>query len=88
LLTGSFDIYDRKTTNLLAQRTIPPGQGLTNDFIDNVGEMNNRGVELNLTLTPIKQENFTWSISGNMGYNKGKVTKLESVISAQDGGLR
>ncbi|PWW27536.1 SusC/RagA family TonB-linked outer membrane protein [Chryseobacterium sp. AG844] len=87
MLTGSFDVYDRKTTNLLARRSIPPGQGLTNSFVDNVGEMNNRGFEANLTFTPIKREDLSWSISGNISYNKGKVTKLESVLLAQDGGL-
>ncbi len=89
LITGSIDVYDRKTTDLLLWSPIAPGQGLTNQFVDNVGEMTNKGLEVNLTLTPIKQENLTWSISGNTSYNKGEVTHLKNVesISAADSGL-
>lgn len=89
LITGSVDVYDRKTTDLLLWTPIAPGQGLTNQFVDNVGEMTNRGAEVSLTVTPIRNENITWSISGNTAYNKGEVTNLKNVesISASDSGL-
>ncbi len=89
LLTGSFDIYERKTTDLLLWTPLAPGQGLTNQFIDNVGEMTNRGAEMNLTVTPVKNSQVTWSISGNAAYNLGEVTNLKNVesIAAIDSGL-
>lgn len=88
-ISGAIDVYDRKTTDLLAYSPIAPGQGLTNQFIKNVGSMNNKGVELNLTLNPIKNSTTTWSISANGAYNIGEVTNLEDVefIAASDGGL-
>lgn len=89
LISGSFDVYHRKTTDLLALSPIAPGQGLTNQFVSNVGEMTNKGAELNLTFNPIKTDNTSWSINGNISYNIGNVDNLDNVdlIAASGGGL-
>jgi iron complex outermembrane receptor protein len=78
-LSGSIDIYTRKTTNLLAKVPLPSGQGLTNEFTENVGSLENKGVELNLTVVPVKNENLNWSVSGNFGYNDSKILDLGDV---------
>ena len=89
LISGSIDVYDRKTTDLLAKVPMFPGQALSNEFVNNVGSMTNRGAEGNLTITPIKGETWNWSVSGNIAYNKGKVTDLQNVetILASESGL-
>ena len=84
--TGSVDVYQRKTTDLLAFVPIPPGQGLTNQFVDNVGSLENKGIEANLTIMPVKTEDFTWSIGGNFGYNHAEITDLKNVQSIVDDG--
>lgn len=89
LITGSLDVYRTETSDLLAKVPYPSGQFLTNEFVRNVGSTENNGVELNLTINPVKTENINWSVSGNMGYNKGKVKNLDQLelIQGQDGGL-
>lgn len=89
LITGSLDVYHTETSDLLAKVPYPAGQFLTNEFVRNIGSTENSGVELNLTLNPIKTDHVIWSISGNMGYNKGKVKNLDQLelIQGQDGGL-
>ena len=89
LLSGSFDVYDRKTTDLLSLAPIAPGQGLTNVFVKNVGAMENRGAELNLNINPVRTETTNWSIFLNGAYNIGEITDLDAVesIPAADGGL-
>lgn len=42
----------------------------------NIGEMVNRGVELNLAGAVISTKNFTWSLNANVSYNKNKITEL------------
>ena len=79
IVSGSFDIYKRNTTDLLAQTPVPPGQALTNAFIDNVGETESEGFELNLNIDPIRNENFTFNIGANMSYNKTEVTDLNGL---------
>ncbi len=76
LLSGSFDIYKRETTDLLAQVPVPPGQAFSDRFIDNVGATESEGFELNLNLNPIQTENFSFNINGNIAYNTVEITDL------------
>lgn len=86
LISGSFDIYKRNTTDLLAQAPVPPGQALTNSFIDNIGETESEGFELNLNITPIDNDNFTVSLGGNISYNNTEVTDLNGLTTINAGG--
>ncbi|TCI94936.1 SusC/RagA family TonB-linked outer membrane protein [Tenacibaculum sp. M341] len=90
LLSGSFDIYKRFTTDLLAEVPIPPGQALTNAFVDNVGETESEGFELNINSTPVDTEDFTFSVGGNIAYNRTEVTNLDGIdkITVDDTDLR
>ncbi|MDH7911930.1 TonB-dependent receptor [Winogradskyella sp. SYSU M77433] len=86
LISGSFDVYYRETTDLLADVPVPPGQAFSSSFIDNVGETESKGFELNLNISPISTENFTFDISSNLSYNHTKVTDLEGLASIPTGG--
>lgn len=86
LLSGSFDIYKRNTRDLLALAPIPPGQALTNSFVDNIGETESEGFELNLNLTPINNDNLTVSLGGNLSYNQTEVTDLNGLTVLNAGG--
>ncbi len=84
LLSGSFDVYYRETENLLAEVNIPPGQGLRNVFIDNVGNTESRGFELNLNVNPIRTDNFNLNVNGNLSYNFTELTSLGGQEFLQD----
>ena len=88
-ITGSIDVYRRNTTDLLSRLPIPPGQALTNEAVDNIGVLENKGLEFNLNVIPVKTEDFTWNIAGNFAYNEGTVKDLKNVPSIVDvnGGL-
>lgn len=85
-LTGSFDIYKRETTDLLANVPVPPGQAFSNTFIDNVGETESEGFELGLNLNPFRNENFSVSVNSNISYNRTEVTNLDNIELLQAGG--
>ena len=82
-ISGSLDIYKRTSTDLLLNAPQPPGQNLTNLFVTNAGELENRGAELNLQLVPISTNNFDWTINGNIAYNVAKINNLKSVTTIQ-----
>jgi iron complex outermembrane receptor protein len=88
-LSGSFDIYQRKTTDLLAKVALPPGQGLSDSFIKNVGSTEGKGFELNLNIKPLRTDNASIEITSNLAYNYTKVTDLKDVtsITASESGL-
>ncbi|MEL1244883.1 TonB-dependent receptor [Flavobacterium sp. DGU11] len=89
LLSGSVDVYRKDTKDLLAKVGVPPGQYLTNQITKNAGSMQNQGVEVNLNLKPISNENFTWELAGNFAYNFGEIKDLGDVSrnDATDSGL-
>ena len=87
LLSGSFDYYQRKTSDLLAVVPNPPGQNTSgSEFIKNVGSIEGNGFELNLNLKAIETENFAVGLSGNIAYNYNKVKDLNGVSVVQDHG--
>ncbi|MBS1743972.1 MAG: TonB-dependent receptor [Bacteroidetes bacterium] len=75
-LTGTAEFYLKKTTDLLNQVDQSAGSNFTNKIVANVGSMENRGVELTLSLDVIKKKDLTWNVTVNGAYNKNKITKL------------
>ena len=77
LLTGSFDIYKRKTTDLLAKTNVPPGQSLSDTFVQNVGTTEGEGFEIGMVVSPIQTQSFSFDFNLNAAYNRTEVTDLE-----------
>lgn len=78
-LNGSIDLYQRNTTDLLNRIPVPAGTNLTNFVTTNVGNMENRGVEVALFATPLSNENAKIEIGVNMAYNVNEITKLTAI---------
>ncbi len=85
-LSGSFDIFKRETTDLLAVTEVPPGQALTDKLIQNVGSTDSEGFELNLNLNPVQNETVNLSLNGNLSYNITEVTDLNGLDKIGAGG--
>ena len=75
-LTGSVDVYNRKTTDLLNQYTAQQPAYVSGSIWYNVGEVSNKGVEVQLTGTPILTEKFTWTVDSAGNYQKNKLVKM------------
>jgi iron complex outermembrane receptor protein len=88
-LSGSFDIYQRKTTDLLARVATPPGQSLSDSFVQNVGSTEGKGFELNLNIKPWQTDDASFEINTNLAYNYTEVTDLKGVsqITAYESGI-
>ena len=85
-LSGSFDFYTKKTTDLLFWLNVPESQG-TRGYYNNVGDIRNTGVELTLTGHIFRTKDFDWSITANLAHNKTKILKLDSSKKNQYGGF-
>ncbi|MGK2864235.1 MAG: SusC/RagA family TonB-linked outer membrane protein [Chitinophagaceae bacterium] len=72
--------YQRKLTEGLFSVPYSGASGISSVF-RNAGEMDTKGVEVGLTLIPVRSQNFTWSISGNYTKFKTKVTQLAPGVS-------
>lgn len=74
-LSGSLDLYDKLTTNLLAATPIDPTTGFTS-VLTNIGTMSNKGVELSLSSVNIRSKGFTWMTDFNISYNYNKLISM------------
>jgi len=83
-LSGSIDYYSTTTNDLLYNVTIPRITGF-NTIKSNVGEINNRGVEVLLNYDVIKRKDFNWNINFNISSNKNKIVSLIGLDADEDG---
>jgi TonB-linked SusC/RagA family outer membrane protein len=71
------DYYNKRTTDLLLNRsfTVADNSGI-NSILENIGSMENKGFDIDLSTVNIKGENFEWSSNFNIGFNKNVVLDL------------
>lgn len=90
-ISGSIDVYNRVTDDLLNTVTIPGGSNFSNTLLTNVGSLENKGAEFSLNLLPILKKDVTLNLGFNVTYNLNKITKLiasddPKYIGALEGG--
>ena len=78
-INGSLDVYYKKTEDLLSVIPIPAGTNFINELATNVGNMENRGVELSINANVVKRPKMNWDVGFNITYNKNEITKLTKV---------
>ena len=74
-LFGSVDVYHSVTNDLLLQRTLPITTGYTSVFA-NLGEVQNRGLEVALNSVNIDRNGFTWRSNLSFWFNRNKINHL------------
>jgi TonB-linked SusC/RagA family outer membrane protein len=94
-LSGSVDLYKNSTKDLLIRAILPGASGYSYQW-QNIGETSNKGIEITLNGTLVKQKDFNLSASFNIGMNKGMIEKLgeakswmesSAVVSPGSGGI-
>ena len=88
-LSGSVNAYMKETKNLIASSSVDPFTNFGNRIDANIGDMENKGIELSFDYTPIQNENFEWSINYNISFNDNKVTRLpfDQAVGGISGGV-
>ena len=74
-LTAQLDFYNRQSKDLLFNKPLAPSTGYSG-INDNIGSLSNIGVDGQITGTPIRNKNFKWDITLNLGHYINKITKL------------
>lgn len=78
-LSGTIEYYSKNTNDLLFTVNIPAGTNLTDRILTNIGELENKGVELTLDAGVVKNRVFSWNIGFNLAANKNKVLAIDQV---------
>ena len=77
-LGGSIDYYDKNTSDLIWNYPVSTTQYFVNTLIANVGEMNNKGIELQINAVPVDNGKFSWRTSFNVAHNKNVINTLSN----------
>ena len=74
-LNGTIDLYTRDTKSLLLEKPLSATSGF--EFRnENIGELNNRGIEVALNGDVFQSGDFTWNVGVMVTRNKNEVTRL------------
>ena len=68
-------LYFRQSKDQIVTRALAPETGYSSTTI-NAGRVDNNGIEANLTVVPLRNENFEWAVTGIFYKNKSKVVSL------------
>ena len=77
-----FDVtyYDVNITDAILPLSVDPATGFRNNLI-NAGQITNKGIEAMVFVTPVKTEDFSWTLNWNFAKNENKIVKLYEGVS-------
>ena len=75
-LNFTLEYYTRTTKDLLMDRPISMTTGF-GSYLMNIGEVKNRGVELEVRSVNFDRDDFSWTTTFNLGHNKNKIVRLD-----------
>ena len=79
-LTGTIEGYWNTTKDLLLETPIPGITAFTSTF-DNIGQTSNKGLELSLSATVLKTDDWNITAGGNINFNKSNIDELAPNIT-------
>ncbi|WP_181193731.1 SusC/RagA family TonB-linked outer membrane protein [Pontibacter ummariensis] len=85
-ISGSIDVYYKKTEDLLNVISVPVGSNFSNQILTNVGNIENKGLEFSINAIPVDKEDLTWNVGFNLTANKNKITNLTASEDASFAG--
>jgi TonB-linked SusC/RagA family outer membrane protein len=76
-ISGTAEYYHAKTYNLLYKVNLPITSGIEEEFLTNVGEVENKGFEFTISSVNVRtRSGFTWSTDLNIFLNRNKLLKM------------
>ena len=77
------DVYKKLTDNLLLPMNVAPSTGFTS-YTENVGKVENKGVEARLQVSWLRNKDFTWSTTFSAFHNKNKIKEISNELAAMN----
>ena len=90
-LSGSVDVYQQRTSDLILPQNLPITTGYTSQFLANVGKTENKGLEINIASVNIRaasRKDFGWTTNFNITFNRNKITALQNGVTQDIGNNR
>ena len=75
-----FNWYKKRVEDLLINRQIAPTNGFSS-LLDNFGSLENQGIEIVLNVSPVRNQNVRWDITGIFNRNRNKAIKIGQALT-------
>lgn len=85
-LSTEFTYYYQKTTDALFEVRRPLSAGFANSQLENVGTIENQGIELSINATLLNRPNFGWDVGTNISTNNSEILDLGDAVPFSAGG--
>lgn len=79
-LSGTIDMYHKKTSDMLWWYDVPCPPNLYNTTLANVGKMRNMGIEIAVNAVPVRMKDFEWRTTVTAAYNATKLLSLSNAL--------
>lgn len=86
-LSGSFDFYNKKTSDMLYEYAVPSPPNLYTSTWANVGEMRNTGFEFMIKGVPVQTKDWRWETQVTLQHNSNKLLSLSNSLYQTDNTL-
>ena len=73
--------YIKKTKGLISSVTLPPSTGF-DAYLDNIGDMENKGWEMGLQYNVVKNKDFSLNLTANLVHNENIIVKISDALKA------
>ena len=83
-LSIDFTSYNKRTTNLLIARPLPPSLGLTTTQFDNLGESSNRGIEVQVTGRVFEVQRARFDMTASASTNRNRLEDIGKLPNGID----
>jgi TonB-linked SusC/RagA family outer membrane protein len=80
-LSTSMDVYLNRTNDLLLQTNVPQQTGYTTQY-QNIGATQNKGLEIQISGSPITGRGFNWNSSFNISFNRNTIAALQGGVQS------
>lgn len=75
-LTANIDVYSKKTTDLLLAVNLIPTSGIAAPALQNIGSLQNTGLEVGINSVNISRTKFEWRTNFNITFNRNEILDL------------
>ncbi|WP_158846632.1 SusC/RagA family TonB-linked outer membrane protein [Algibacter sp. L1A34] len=86
-VSGSLNFFQKNSTDLLFSAAVADGTNFSNNIIQNIGELQTRGMEFSINADIIKQEDFTIDFNFNATFLDREIKELAQGQDVKTGGI-
>ncbi len=87
-IAGTLEVYNKTTSGMIYSYGVDRALVPTGSIVANGGSMNNKGVELSLSITPLSTSRMSWTTGINLAHNVNKIVSLSNPLFAGGDSVR